>query len=116
MTDSPFIESFVRGGGPGGQKINKTATTVVLRDPATGLEVRVCRERSLARNREIARELLLAKIDALRQAQADARRDAREKKRRQRRQRSPAQKAVVLDAKRRHSAKKSARRRPAPED
>ena len=50
------------------------------------------------------------------QAEAAARKDAREKKRRQTRQRSAAQKAVMLDAKRRHSAKKSARRPPRPDD
>ena len=113
---SPFQESFIRGGGPGGQKINKTATTVVLRDPATGLEVRVCQERSLSRNRALARELLRRKIDEKRAAEAAARQAAREKKRRQRRQRSPAPKAVMLDAKRRHSAKKSSRRPPSPDD
>ena len=113
---SPFIETFIRGGGPGGQKINKTATTVVLRDPDTGLEVRVCQERSLARNRALARQLLTEKIEELRRAEAAARQAAREKKRRQRRQRSPAQKAVMLEDKRRRSAKKSSRRPPRPED
>ena len=111
-----FQESFIRGGGPGGQKINKTATTVVLRDPETGLEVRVCQERSLTRNRALARELLLRKIEEKRRLEAEARQAAREKKRRQHRQRSPAQKAVMLDAKRRHSAKKSSRRPPSLDD
>ena len=114
--NAPYEESFVRGGGPGGQKINKTASTVVLRDPETGIEVRVSQERSLARNRAIARELLAQKIVEKRRAEAAARQAAREKKRRQRRQRSAAQKAVMLDAKRRHSAKKAARRPPRPDD
>ena len=111
-----FEESSVRGGGPGGQKINKTATTVVLRDPVTGLEVRVCQERSLTRNRALARELLLQTIEEQRRAEAAARKAAREKKRRQTRQRSAAQKAVVLDAKKRHSAKKASRRPPPPDE
>ena len=49
-------ERFVRGSGPGGQKINKTSSTVVLVHRPTGLEVRIQRERSQAANRELAWE------------------------------------------------------------
>ncbi|MFM9081896.1 MAG: peptide chain release factor family protein, partial [Opitutaceae bacterium] len=45
-------EAFVRGAGPGGQKINKTSSTVWLRHRPTGVEVRCQRERSQAANRE----------------------------------------------------------------
>ena len=38
-------ERFVRGTGPGGQKINKTSSTVWLRHGPTGVEVRCQRER-----------------------------------------------------------------------
>ena len=46
-------EDFVRGTGPGGQKINKTSSTVVLRHLPTGIEVRCQRERSQAQNRQV---------------------------------------------------------------
>src|SRR5688572_7641175 len=39
-------ERFVRGTGAGGQKINKTSSTVILRHEPTGVEVRCQRERS----------------------------------------------------------------------
>jgi hypothetical protein len=47
-------ERFVRGTGPGGQKINKTSSTVWLRHGPTGVEVRCQRERSQADNRAVA--------------------------------------------------------------
>ncbi len=106
-----FEERFVRGGGPGGQKINKTSVVVVLRDPKTGIEVRCDEERSQARNRVKARELLESKISEQKAAKQAAARDAREKERRRRRQKSRAQKAKMVEEKRRHGAKKALRRR-----
>ena len=57
-------ERFVRGAGPGGQKINKTSSTVWLRHGPTGIEVRCQRERSQAVNREVAWTELCAKLEA----------------------------------------------------
>jgi protein subunit release factor B len=57
-------ERFVRGAGPGGQKINKTSSTVWLRHGPTGLEVRCQRERSQAVNREVAWTELCEKLKA----------------------------------------------------
>src|SRR5262245_43747997 len=52
-------EQFVRGGGPGGTKINKTANCVVLRYPPLGLVVRCQRDRRRNVNRFLAlRELV----------------------------------------------------------
>jgi len=106
-----FKETFIRGGGPGGQKINKTSSTVVLRDLDTGLEVRVSQERSLTRNRAIARELLLAKIAKREADQAFADKQLAQKRLRQTRRPSAKQRAMDLEAKRRHSAKKASRRK-----
>ena len=44
-------ERFIRGSGPGGQKINKTSSTVWLRHRPTGVDVRCQQERSQAANR-----------------------------------------------------------------
>ena len=44
-------EKFVRGTGPGGQKINKTASTVWLQHRPTGVAVRCQAERSQVVNR-----------------------------------------------------------------
>lgn len=56
-------EQYVRGSGPGGQATNKTSNAVVLKHKPTGLVVKCHETRSLPRNREIARETLLRKLD-----------------------------------------------------
>lgn len=56
-------ESFVRGSGPGGQKVNKTSSTVVLRYPPLELVVRCSRERSQAINRFLALRELVDEIE-----------------------------------------------------
>jgi protein subunit release factor B len=97
---SDVEEKFVRGSGPGGQKINKTSSTVCLRHRPTGVEVRVQRERSQAANRELAWQELCEKLEnVLRQAEA-TRRDAVEKERRRKRPKSRAQKRRMVETKR----------------
>src|SRR3954469_20458081 len=81
-------ERFVRGTGPGGQKINKTSSTVTLRHVPTGIEVRCQRERSQAANREQAWEELADKIEARQRAAADAITQANEAERRRNRPKS----------------------------
>src|SRR5882672_4821751 len=56
-------EQFVRGGGPGGQKINKTSNCVVLRYPPLGLVVRCQRERRRNVNRFLALRELVDQIE-----------------------------------------------------
>jgi peptide chain release factor len=108
---SDIDERFVRGSGPGGQKINKTSSTVVLRHRPTGLEVRVQRERSQAANRELAWSELCDKIEAASRTAVAAQRQAREKLRRQKRTKSRAQKARMVAQKRHRSGLKSKRGR-----
>jgi peptide chain release factor len=56
-------ESFIRGSGPGGQKINKTSSCVMLKHLPTGIVVRCQESRSQHRNRELARRILRTKIE-----------------------------------------------------
>ncbi len=56
-------ESFARGGGKGGQKINKTESAVRLAYPPLGLSVRVQRERRRTLNRFLALRELVDKIE-----------------------------------------------------
>jgi len=108
---SDVEEKFVRGSGPGGQKINKTSSTVCIRHRPTGVEVRVQRERSQAANRELAWLELCEKLEnILRQAEA-ARRDAVEKERRRKRPKSRAQKRRMVETKRRRRKAKDNRGR-----
>src|ERR1700677_4724788 len=71
-------ERCVRGAGPGGQKINKTSSTVVLRHRPTGLEVRCQQQRSQSANRETAWAELCEKLAAHARATADATKHVRE--------------------------------------
>ena len=61
-----FEEQFVRGGGKGGQKINKSSNAVWLRHKPTGLDVKVQKFRELWGNRLSAYRLLVDKIEDLR--------------------------------------------------
>ncbi|KAI2643519.1 RF-1 domain-containing protein [Xylaria nigripes] len=56
-------ESFLKGSGPGGQKINKTSSAVQLKHIPTGLVVKSQATRSRTQNRAIARQLLADKLD-----------------------------------------------------
>ena len=102
-------EKFVRGTGPGGQKINKTSSTVWLRHGPTGVEVRCQRERSQAVNRDVAWLELCEKLEARVRAVLAAVVDAREEERRRTRQKSRGQKVRMIQAKK-HRAKHKAKR------
>jgi hypothetical protein len=56
-------ETFVRGGGKGGQKINKTANSVLLKYPPLGLIVRCQRERKRSLNRFLALREMVDEIE-----------------------------------------------------
>lgn len=58
-----FEEQFIRGSGKGGQKINKTSSTVVLKHRPSGMEVRVQKHREQSKNRLSAYRLLVSKIE-----------------------------------------------------
>lgn len=103
-------ERFVRGGGPGGQKINKTSSTVWLRHHPTGLEARCQAGRSQAANRLRAWAELLGKLERRTRERAAAARAAREQERRRTRQKSCAQKARMIEAKKHRARIKRSRR------
>ncbi|MHB0996662.1 MAG: peptide chain release factor family protein [Elusimicrobiales bacterium] len=56
-------EQFTRGGGKGGQKINKTSNAVLLRYAPLGLTVRCQRERKRSVNRFLALRELVDEIE-----------------------------------------------------
>ena len=105
-------EQFIRGAGAGGQKINKTSSTVVLRHWPTGVEVRCQRERSQSVNRLLAWVELAERLEQRQAEAAKARVAARELVRRQTRQKSSGQKHRMIQAKKHRAKHKAARGRP----
>ncbi len=104
-------EKFVRGSGAGGQKINKTSSTVWLRHEPTGVEVRCQRERSQSTNRELAWLELVEKLEARARAAKAAVIDAREEERRRNRPKSAGQKRRQVQSKRHRAGHKANRGR-----
>lgn len=102
-------ERFVRGAGPGGQKINKTSSTVWLRHGPSGTEVRCQAERSQAANRERAWEELCDKLEAQVRAKNAAAQQAREAERRRTRPKTRAQKLRMIESKKIRAKRKSRR-------
>lgn len=63
--DSEIEENFLKGSGPGGQKINKTSSAVQLKHLPTGIVVKCQESRSRSHNRKVARKLLGERLEEL---------------------------------------------------
>ena len=104
-------ESFILGGGPGGQKTNKTSSVVRLSHEPSGVAVKVGESRSREDNRWLARRMLAEMIlDREHKRKSEARQKA-EKVRRQKRRRSRRQKQKMLADKHAHSEIKAMRKK-----
>ncbi|XP_069134667.1 uncharacterized protein [Argopecten irradians] len=65
LKEEDLEESFMRGGGAGGQAVAKTNNCVLLLHKPTGLQVKMHVSRSLEVNRKLAREKMVEKLDFL---------------------------------------------------
>ena len=108
-------ESFILGGGPGGQKTNKTSSVVRLSHEPSGVAVKVGESRSREDNRWLARRMLAETILEREHKRKSEARQKREKIRRQKRRRSRRQKQRMLADKHAHSEIKQMRRKVDPE-
>jgi protein subunit release factor B len=63
LVESDLVETFVKGSGPGGQKVNKTSNRVALLHVPTQIRIECQDTRSLQQNRKIARKRLRMKLD-----------------------------------------------------
>lgn len=106
---SEVDERFVLGSGKGGQKVNKTSSTVWLRHRPTGIEVRCQQQRSQTANREFAWAELCEKLEIRAQAAVSAVISTREAERRRTRQKSRTQKVRMIEEKKRRAKAKSSR-------
>ena len=104
-------ESFILGGGPGGQKTNKTSNVVRLGHGPSGLSVRCGETRSRETNRWLARRTLAELILERERVRKSEARQKAEKVRRQKRRRSRRQKQKMLADKRAHAEVKAFRRK-----
>src|SRR6059058_2598681 len=76
VREADFQETFVRSGGAGGQKVNKSSSCVMLLHRPTGLRVKCQATRHQAMNRFLARRLLLDKIERVQKGYVQAEQDA----------------------------------------
>ncbi len=79
-------EKFIRGGGRGGQKINKSANAVQLRHLPTGTNVKYQKHRARAMNRILALRELLEKLNPDSKKSKEIKKIRKQKKRRQKKQ------------------------------
>ncbi|KAF8940874.1 hypothetical protein BGZ47_007577 [Haplosporangium gracile] len=63
LLETDFRERFIKGGGNGGQKINKTNSNVELKHFETGIVIQCQATRSLPQNRKLARRILVERLD-----------------------------------------------------
>ncbi len=103
-------EQFIRGSGHGGQKMNKTSSTVLLVYLPTGMTVRVQRHREQSKNRLSAYKLLLLKLEEQVRGKQSKRQQEIFKKRKQKQRRNRKSKEKMLKAKHRRSEIKVQRR------
>jgi protein subunit release factor B len=89
VRETDLEERFIRSGGPGGQKVNRSATCVQLRHAPTGIEIKMQQARSQALNRFYARRRLCELIEdqTLGDDSAAARKRAQIRKQKDRRRR-----------------------------
>ena len=95
IREQDLEESFVRGSGRGGQKVNKTNNCVYLRHTPTGIAVKCHADRSRELNRFLARRELCDAVEQMQTGRCAAKarviqRMRKQKDRRRRRRSAPA--------------------------
>ena len=114
IKEGEIEEKFIRGSGPGGQKIHKTSSCVYIHHLPSGIEVKCQLTRSQALNRYHARKLLVQEMETRIEGKMSAEEQKREKIRRQKRRRSRRAKQKMLDNKKKQSQQKQQRSKPSP--
>ncbi len=111
IREADLVEKFVHGSGPGGQKINKTASCVYLRHVPSGTEVHCQEDRSRERNRELARLRICERLEHKHREELLARARKRAQIRYRKRKPSAAARARMRETKKFRSEKKRKRKK-----
>lgn len=109
VSPSDVEERFIRGSGPGGQKVNKTSSTVWLIHRPSGLQVKCQGGRSQSQNRLNAWRGLAEKLEESRNKSLKIFQNQLEAERRRNRPKSASQKRRMVETKRVRARKKSNR-------
>lgn len=107
--EADIEEKFILGSGSGGQKINKTNSTVFIKHIPTGLTVRCGKDRLRSSNRFFARRRLLEKILEQKEEKKSKRMQEISKIRKQKKRRSRKVKEKILKDKKHRSNIKNER-------
>ena len=116
IQEEDLEEQFVQGSGPGGQKINKTASCVILKYPHAKIVIRCQRARSRELNRYDARKELCERVEKQIREKALKKKAAASKERRINRKPTKTEKAKLVKSKRSVSKKKTLRKTPKADD
>lgn len=65
INESDIEETFIKGSGAGGQKVNKTNSCVYLKHIPTGIEIKCQKTRFRESNRFFAKRILCEKVEEL---------------------------------------------------
>ena len=104
-----LVEKFVLGSGPGGQKVNKTASCVYIKHVPTGIEIKCQRSRARELNRFLARRELCERLEERIRGEQSRRQQEIERIRRRKRRRTRRQKERMLEEKSKQGEKKKLR-------
>lgn len=112
VLENDLQEKFILGSGHGGQKLQKTASTVYLKHKPTGFEVKCQESRMRDDNRFYARRRLCDKYQAQILKEKTKRQQEIEKIRRQKKRRSRKTKQKILEDKAHRGKLKILRKKP----
>lgn len=112
INEADLYEKFILGSGKGGQKIQKTSSTVYIKHLPSGIEVKCQESRSQEDNRYLARARLCEKLQTLISDEKTKQQQKLEQLKRQKKRRSRRAKQKILDDKGKQSTLKQLRKKP----
>ena len=112
VKEDELVEKFILGSGSGGQKVNKTSSSVYLKHTPSGIEIKCQRYRSRELNRYYARKELCERLEEILFKEKSKKKQEAAKIRKQKKRRSRRVRAKILEDKRQHSEKKQMRKPP----